>query len=131
MKIAVNWYTSVNNIKWGSVNDSFDPYVINEYRIGWAKVDLERAYYGSLVNTSCTFGGCDEEKLIADEGTMVATNGPALASTEMILGYDDTVSNACWVWFDDFNPFYVSGPIYVLNCYEDSDCSSNQYFDKS
>ncbi|MFH1592203.1 MAG: CehA/McbA family metallohydrolase, partial [Candidatus Woesearchaeota archaeon] len=131
VSIALNLYENVNNIQWGTVNDAWDPYVIGEYAIGWKDVDAEQMYYDvDDPYNDCYYGGCDGEE-IAGEGTRVTVTAPGTASHEVVLGYDDTPDWACWVWFWDFNPNYgADNPIYVLNCFDDDDCSANEYCDK-
>ena len=72
VSIAVNYYENVpNDIKWGAVNDAWDPYVIDEYKIGWKAVDAEQMYYDCDSNEDCEWEvGCDCEELV-DEGTKV------------------------------------------------------------
>src|SRR3989344_5031997 len=122
VSIAENLYDNVNNIQWGGVNDAWDPYVIDEYVIGWKAVDAEQMYYNCDGDTDCEYGGCDCTE-INDEDTMVTVSAPGTAHREEILGYDDTESYACWVWWYPFYPNYENNPyIYVLNCYDDVDC---------
>jgi len=132
VKIAANWYENVpNNIQWGAVNDAWDPYVIDEYKIGWKGVDAEQMYYDCDGDNDCYDGGCDCDE-IADESTMVTITAPGTAHSEEILGYDDTASYWCWASFNPFYPNYENNPyIYVLNCFDDGDCSASKYCDKS
>lgn len=123
----------MNDIRWGAVDDDSDPYVIEEYTIGWKAVDAEQMYYDvdDPNGGDCYEGGCDGDE-ISDEDTMVTVYAPGTANREVVLGYDETASYYCWVFFTDFNPNYgENNPIYVLECYYDSDCSANQYCDKS
>ena len=132
VSIAINDYAE-NNIFWGEVNDAWDPYVIGSYEVGWKDVDAKDMYYDvdDPNGGDCYEGGCDGTE-ISDESTMSVTSAPDTASREIILGYDDTASYYCWAFFNDFSPNYGgSNPIYVLNCFNDSDCSANQYCDKS
>src|SRR3989338_6595 len=85
VSIAINRYTSVNDIKWGEVVDSSDPYVIGSYTIGWKDVDAQTMYYDNLVNETCSYGGCDSNDEIADSGTMVTVNAPGQAYHEMLF----------------------------------------------
>ncbi len=131
VSVAENLYSPVNDIQWGAVNDAHDPYVIGEYTVGWKDVDADQMYYDCDGDVDCEYGGCDCDE-IADEDTMVTVTAPGTAYVEEILGYDDTPSNACWVWFYSHTPSYTNNPyIYVLNCFNDTDCSANQYCDKS
>ena len=133
VSIAINHYTNVNDIRWGAVDDDSDPYVIGEYTIGWKAVDAEQMYYNvdDPNGGDCYEGGCDGDE-ISDEDTMVTVYAPGTASREVVLGYEDTTSYYCWVFFTDFNPNYgENNPIYVLECYYDNDCSVNKYCDKS
>ncbi len=139
VKIAGNWYENVpNNIGWGAVNDEWDPYVIGEYKIGWRGVDTQQVYYGiddpyesCLDGESCQ-GGCDAEELV-NTGTKTTVTAPGIAYTQRVLGYDDTNDYCCWAYLNDpFYPYYVNNPyIYVLNCFDDGDCSASKYCDKS
>lgn len=134
VSIAVNMYENVNDIQWGEVNDSWDPYVIGNYTFGWKDVDAEQMYYGDGVNETCEYGGCEENNEVEGEGTMATVIAPGIAEREMILGYDQSGEYACWIWNPsdpDFQPSYGAGnPIYVLECYDDDDCSSSEYCDK-
>ena len=131
VSIAENLYENVNNIEWGAVNDAWDPYVIGEYTIGWKDVDAEQMYYDCNGNDDCYYGGCDCDE-INDEDTMVTVTAPGTAHRDEILGYDDTPEEACTIWWYPFNPNYgANNPIYVLNCFDDGDCASNKYCDKS
>ncbi|MFH1181752.1 MAG: S8 family serine peptidase [Candidatus Woesearchaeota archaeon] len=132
VSIAINRYSNVNNIRWGAVNDASDPYVIGNYTIGWFGVDANDVYYGSLVNQSCQYGGCNITKKVEYEGTKITVTAPEQAYQEMLLAYDEGPSTGCWAWFNDFAPNYgANNPIYVLNCYADSDCLPSQYCDQS
>jgi len=141
-KIAVNYYTNVNNIKWGAISDSSDPYVIKNYTVGWKGIGVLDVYYnvlnpGTDGTKDCIYGGiyeggCHTGEKVISTGTKAIVTPPRTASSEMILGYDQETNYACWVWFYAFNPNYgASNPIYVLNCYNDSDCSSSYYCDKT
>ncbi|GEM_PF-3952237 len=135
VSIAINLYENSNEIKWGGVNDASDPYVIHNYTIGWVDVDADKMYYD--VNNPNS-GGCNKDnctgELLADEGTKAVVFAPAVASHEEILGWEKAafgVDEACWVWFLPFQPNYgSSNPIYVLNCFEDSDCPIGDYCKK-
>ena len=135
VSIAVNMYENVNNIKWGVVNDAWDPYVVGSYTFGWKGVDTEHMYYGDNIEDTCEYGGCDAGSEVNEPDTMVTTTAPNTADRETILGYDETVEWACWLWnptSTSFIPNYgANNPIYVLNCFDDGDCSSNKYCDKS
>lgn len=135
VSIAVNMYNNVNDIQWGTINDSWDPFVIGTYIFGWKGVDTEQVYYGDGVNETCGIGGCDSGSEVNEIDTMATAYAPNIADREMILGYDDTINYSCWVWNpldSNFVPNYGSNnPIYVLNCYDDGDCSSNQYCNKT
>jgi Subtilase family/Dickkopf N-terminal cysteine-rich region len=134
VSIAVNHYENVNNIRWGAISDSSDPYVLGDYVFGWKDVDARNMYYDvdNPNGGDCYLGGCDGES-VADEGTRATVSAPGTAHREIILGYDETSSYYCWVYFNDFNPSYTGGanPIYVLNCFDDDDCSVGEYCDKS
>jgi len=131
VSIAQNLYENVNDIEWGAVNDAWDPYVIDEYKIGWKDVDAQQMYYDCDGDYDCEYGGCDCDE-INDEDTMVTVTAPGTAYRDEILGYDDTLEQACWIWWYPFSPNYgVGNSIYVLNCFDDGDCSANQYCDKS
>ncbi|MFH0831877.1 MAG: S8 family serine peptidase [archaeon] len=134
-RIAANWYDNVpNTIKWDAVNDSYDPYVISQYKIGWKGAITKYMYYN--VNNpnegGCYYGGCDNESVLAKEGTKVTVTAPGIANTEEVLGYNDTTSYSCWAWFNAFSPSYgVDNPIYVLKCFDNNDCISNKFCEKS
>jgi hypothetical protein len=143
-KIAVNHYTNVNNIYWGIVNDSSDPFVVKNYTFGWKKVSGNQMYYdvldpGTDGTKDCVYGGgtyiggCHTgERLYYSQGTKTTVFSPGTAYRKMILGYDETESSACWVWFNEFNPSYgTNNPIYVLNCFNDNECSSGYFCDKT
>ena len=132
VSLAVDYYNNSNTVRWGVVNDSSDPYVISQYKIAWKNVRAKKVYYGNNVNETCQYGGCDSTKQVSNTGTKVTVTAPGTASAEMILGYNDTPSWACWVWFNSFNPNYGSAnPIFVLNCFADSDCASGSYCNKT
>ena len=129
VKLAMNLYENINTIRWGAVNDSWDPYVIDEYTIQWVDADAEQVYYdiNDPNGGDCYYGGCDGEQL-SDAGTKVTVNTPGNAHHEEVLGYDDTPSNACWVWFHEFYPNYGAGNnVFVLDCFNNSDCSGSEY----
>jgi len=133
VSIATNLYENVNNIKWGQINDSFDPYVVKNYTVGWTDVDADTMYYGidNPNGGACGPTGCNGQ-ILPQTGSMATVLAPGIAHHEEILGHEVTLSNACWVWFLDFNPNYgANNPIYVLNCFEDSDCSIGNYCNKT
>ncbi|MBI2654722.1 S8 family serine peptidase, partial [Candidatus Woesearchaeota archaeon] len=133
--IAVNYYTNVNNIQWGAVNDSSDPYVINQYQVGWKGVIAKKVYYNvSNPNNNCniSIGGCNNGVLLSNTGIRVTVNAPNTASTAGILSYNETQLYWCWIQANGFNPNYgQSNPIFVLKCFADSDCSSGSYCNKT
>ncbi|MEK6844019.1 MAG: S8 family serine peptidase [Nanoarchaeota archaeon] len=138
VSIAVNHYTSVNNIKWGAVNDSSDPYVIKNYTFGWKAVKSKKVYYNVIDpgidgTKDCDYGGCDTGEEVSLVGTKATVNAPGTAFREIILGYNDTSTTAaCWTWFNEFSPNYgASNPIYVLNCFDNNDCQSGYYCNKN
>ena len=136
-KIAVNYYTSPNNIKWGFVNNSYNHYVIGNYSIGWKGTIAKQMYYnvndpGTDGTKDCKYGGCSTGDNLTNTGTKVTVNAPGIANTKLILGYNDTTTNSCWIWFNGFNPNYgTNNPLYVLNCYYDPDCSPGYFCDKT
>lgn len=123
VSIAINLYTNINDIRWGQVFDSSDPYVVGEYEIGWTGVEAEKVYYACNFN-SCEYGGCNCEQLPLS-GRRVTVVAPGTAHHDGILAYNDTAEWWCGVRYDPFNPSYNDGadPIYVLRCYNDSDCA--------
>jgi len=132
-RIATNWYDNVpNNIRWGVVNDSHDPYVINEYKIGWKAAIAKLAYYD--VNnpiSGCTYEWCDGEE-ISLQGTKTTTTAPGIAYTENVLAYNDTFDYSCWAWINGFYPGYGStNKIFVLKCFDNNDCTSDKFCEKS
>ena len=137
--IAVNWYENVNNIRWGAVNDSSDPYVINNYTIGIKGVTTKFLYYNESINETCTEFGCDNNYELDDwpnlEGTLIATTAPNVADIEMALSWNTTASYWCTTWTPEFNSFIPNygenNSIYVLNCFSDNDCSGNNYCNKT
>ncbi len=132
--IAVNYYTNINNISWGNISDSSDPYVIDNYTIGWKGIIARDIYYNVTdPNNDCEYGGCNTGDEIANTGTKKTVNAPGMAFTENVLGYNQTASSACWAWFNGFSPSYTNGtnPIYVLNCYNDDDCAVDRYCNKT
>ena len=137
VKIAANWYENVpNTIRWGAVNDAYDPYVINEYRIGWKGVIAEKVYYDVIdPNNDCSYSnnGCDTGESLSITGTKATVNAPGTASTEGVLAYNDALPDYwCWAQFNGFNPNYgASNPIYILKCFNNSDCTSDKFCDKS
>ncbi len=89
-------------------------------------------YYGDDVEDSCDGSGCDSGSQVNDIDVMVTVSAPGIASREILLGYDEGNGYGCWAWWYDFSPNYGAGnPIYVLNCFDDGDCSAVQYCDKS
>ena len=128
--------------------DSSDPYVIGEYRIGWTAVDAQQMDYAcdcdsnnctspNACDSACSFGGCDCEGL-SSTGTRVTVTAPGVAHHDFLAGYDETNDWACWTWFCDFTPFYINArdevvepAIYVLRCFEDTDCPTGQRCNKS
>ena len=160
VSVAVNYYTKVNDIKWGSIehNDSNDPYVLGNYSIGWRGVDAEHMYYEvadpriqneTFHDGSCYFGGpregdhgCHAQDTLDIEGTKITLSQPGTASTENVVGFDwendENAYYACTLWFNGFTPNYIfnggefNRSIYVLNCYDNStDCGESNYCDKS
>ena len=122
--IAINDYTP-NNIQWGTVNTSHDPYVVGNWSTQWKDVDAEKMYYNvNDPNADCGSTGCSTGTFYSGAATIVTKNPPARASRDLVLGYANTASYGCWVWFDDFTPKWDNKPIYLLNCYSDSDCGS-------
>ncbi|MCH7851055.1 MAG: S8 family serine peptidase, partial [Nanoarchaeota archaeon] len=70
VEIATNYYDNVNNIRWGLVNGSSNPYVINNYTVGWRGLDAEKEYYDvNNPSADCVSGGCTSGELIASFGT--------------------------------------------------------------
>ncbi|MEK6917836.1 MAG: S8 family serine peptidase [Nanoarchaeota archaeon] len=142
VRLAANWYDDVpNDISWGAVNDNWDPYVIGQYNIGWTGVDAQQMYYDvDNPDEDCTQdiggqrycqGGCDGIE-IANTGTRTTVTAPGVAHTERVLAYDDTPNYCCWAYFNSFYPGYINDPdIYVLNCFNDTDCSASQYCNKA
>lgn len=131
--IAVNYYANVNNIRWGAVNDSNDPYVISEYRVGWKGVRAKNRYYGVTdPSNDCGYSGCSTGGTISNTGTKVTVTAPGTATTGNLLAHNNTASYWCTVWFNGFNPNYgSSNPIFVLNCFTDSDCASGSFCNKT
>lgn len=136
-EIAQNLYERVNTIRWGQVNTSLDPYVVGQYNMGWRGVDSKLTYYNvANPNSSCSYGGCSGGSLISnDDGTITTVTAPGLASVSTLVAYDDTTALACWTWWNSFNPGYTVGstskPLYIINCFESEDCSSNSYCNKT
>jgi subtilisin family serine protease len=132
VKVALNTY-SENDISWGFVNDNSDPYVIKNYFIGWKGIGSKQMYY-DVENTNsggCYPGGCDGTK-ISSKGIMSVTDSPDTAWMKVLLGYEETPTYYCWVYFDEFEPNYGDdNQVYVLNCFSDDDCSLGEYCDKS
>ncbi|MBS3083735.1 hypothetical protein J4423_02945 [Candidatus Pacearchaeota archaeon] len=136
VSMALNLYDNVNDIQWGFVNDSFDPYVVANYSIGWKAVDADLQYYAvEDPDNDCDEGGCDTGEEIDDVGTRVTVTAPGIAYQDIVAGYDEGLNYWCTVWFwrdGPFEPNYGSNnPIYVLNCFDNDDCTSGQICDKS
>ena len=132
VKLATNTYAD-NTISWGEIYDNSDPYVLEEYVFGWHGLDSQQVYYDveDPNGGDCYEGGCDGTE-VNSEDTMAPVSAPGTASREVILAYDDTESYWCWVYFYDFDPNYGGDNLlYVLNCFDDGDCSASQYCDKS
>jgi len=63
---------------------------------------------------------------------MITVTAPGTAYRDEILGWDFDSGDACWVWWYPFSPNYGgSNSIYILNCFNDTHCSSSEYCDKS
>jgi len=137
VSIAINSYENVNNISWGAVNDSSDPYVIGNYSFGWKLLKGLDTYYdtdnpGVNGEDDCNFeDGCAGDE-VADTKTIITVDAPGTAFHENILGYNNTGIDFCWVWFQSFSPNKgTNNPIYVLNCFDENHCSSGNYCDKT
>ncbi|MEN9626327.1 MAG: hypothetical protein RL557_655, partial [archaeon] len=135
--LALNNYENVNTIKWGVVNDSADPYVIKNYTFGWKLVKGRDTYYnvinpGENGEDDCNFeDGCAGDD-VANTANLSTVNAPGIAFHENIVGYNKTATNSCWAWFNEFTPNYgANNKIYVLNCFDETDCSSENYCDKT
>ena len=133
--IAVNMYENTNNIQWGSVNDSSDPYVIGSYTFGWRGPISDQVYYGNGIEDTCDATGCDTDGEVHTTGTRVTANAPSVADIETVLSYNQEGSYYCWSYTPEFTSFRPSygddNPIYVLNCFDDGDCSSGNYCNKT
>lgn len=138
--LSIDRYGNINTVEWGSVSDDSDPYVLDEYRIrlgGSAYDDVDDAWYDvNDPETDCGWGGCNNGELIdiTPALTKVTVTAPGLAHHENIVGYDESRDHTQWcaVWFHAFDPNYGAGnPVHVLNCFEDDDCPSGRYCDKS
>ncbi len=132
--LAINRYENINNIQWGVIDGINSPYAVNEYKIGWRGIMGADYVYYNMDPSSCQYGGCSGNQLPL-QGTMTTINAPGTAYHENILAYDDTSSYWCSVRFDAFAPYYNTPagtrPVYVLNCYNATDCQQGYYCDKS
>jgi len=137
VSIAINRYDNENTIKTGTIDGAVRPYVIDEYKIGWKLVDGDEILYdvddpqaGADCNIS-KYGTCNTGDLLSDESSMVIVSAPGTADLETLVGWDDENGYYCIVWWNPMTPYTPSNPIYVLNCYDDADCSGSNYCDKS
>ena len=135
--LAINNYENVNDIQWGVVNDSADPYVIRNYSFGWKLIKGRDMYYkvinpGENGEDDCNFeDGCGGDD-VANTRNLSTINAPGIAYHENIVGYNKTAINACWAWFNEFTPNYgQNNLIYVLHCFDENDCSYGDYCDKT
>ncbi|MBS3076250.1 putative metal-binding motif-containing protein [Candidatus Pacearchaeota archaeon] len=137
VSLAVNHYTNVNDIRWGAIGDESDPYVIGNYTFGWNLVNGLDAYYevnnpGENGEDDCNYEDQCSGNGVLDESTMETIDTPNIAYRKNILGYNKVGSNSCWIWFNSFEPNYgENNPIYILNCFDEDDCPSGEYCDKT
>lgn len=145
-QLAVNLYSN-NDIQMGTVENANDHYVIGEYQIQWygsiytwsGTVTAHVVYYGvNDPDTDCGASGCSSGTIYSEDYTLTTVNAPGIAYQGTIVEYGQTTAGEhCYVYADAFEPYYTdaatgaTSPVYVLNCYDNGDCNSGEYCNKS
>lgn len=144
-RLALNTLASVNDIRWGKIEDENDAYVIGSYKIGWRATNAVKVYYNvANPETNCNETGCGGSTLYDEVGTKTVVEAPGIASYDTVVAYNNIVTEACnfycYTWLNGGTPYYgwnpslgETGPnyIHVLRCYEASDCGEGETCDRA